>query len=168
MNLYKIPAISDRDKPLYKGVLGTDVYSNLDISGGTYTDNTGKQVAFDGIVIDTVLFNVSQSKNILKTNIQGSDNGTVKEYIGMGDYNIDISLIITGDNGVHPFNKVAQLKRIFDAPMALKVNSYYLNNLGIFNIVIENYSFPQDMGGYSQQQVSIQAVSDSPVILQIQ
>jgi len=33
--------------------------------------------------------------------------------------------------------------------------------------VIEAYSFPQEAGGYSQQNVSIQAVSDLPVVLQL-
>lgn len=166
-NNYNVPKGIDRDKPLYKGELGTDVYSNLDISGVTYTSNTGAQTTIQGITLDTVLFNVSQSKNVLKTNIQGSDGGTVKEYIGQGDYNVDIALIVTGANGVYPFDTVAQLKRLLDAPVALKVNSYYLNNLGIYNIVIENYNFPQEPGGYSQQPVNIQAVSDLPVVLQI-
>lgn len=167
MSKYQSPQAVQRDSPLYKGELGTDVYSNLDISGGNYTDNKGVQTTFQGITLDTVLFNVSQSKNILKTNIQGSDGGTVKEYIGQGDYNIDIALIITGANGLHPFDTVAQLKRILDAPVALKVNSFYLNNLGIYNIVIESYSLPQEAGGWSQQNVSIQAVSDLPVVLQL-
>lgn len=164
---YNVPKGLDRDKPLYKGSLGTDIYSNLDLSGVTYTDNKGVQTTIQGIILNTVLFHVSQSKNVLKTNIQGSDGGTVKEYIGQGDYDINISLIVEGQNGIYPFDTVAQIKRLLDAPVSLKINSYYLNNLGIYNIVIEGYEFPQEMGGYSQQIIQIKAVSDLPVVLQI-
>lgn len=162
----KVPPAKQQDKPLYKGELGNGVYSNLDISSGQWTDNSGKVIQFDGITLDTVLFVVNQSKNIIKTAIQGR-NGTVKEYIADGDYEIQISGIITGSNNLYPQDVVDQLKRILDAPVALRVNSYYLNALAISNIVVESYTIPQEPGGRSQQGFSINCVSDIAVILQI-
>lgn len=166
---FNMPPEYQRDAPLYKGALNTPVMSNLDISPGSYTDNSGRRIEFSGITIDTVLFTMQLNKNIITVNVQGSDNGSIKEYIGMNDYSIGISLIIaSGQNGVYPYDEVNQLKAIIDAPVALKINSRYLNNLGIYNIVITGATFPQEMGGYSQQTVNIDALSDAPTEIIIQ
>lgn len=155
-----------RDIAIRSSELGTAVMSDLDIQGGSYTDEAGVQRGFTAMQSDTVLFNVTMSKNIITTSIMGR-SGTVKEYISDGDYQIKIQGILTGKNGVHPADKKAQLKAILDAPIALNINSKYLNDLGIYSIVVTEYEFPQEMGGYSQQVFSITAISDLPVILNI-
>jgi Domain of unknown function (DUF6046) len=168
INLFQnqVPPSGQLDKPLYYGDLGTPIFSNLEIQGGSYTDEFGKQVTFAGITIDTILYTVNQSKEIVKTIMQGRP-GSVKEYICDGDYNILISGIITGGNGLHPYDAVSQLKAILDAPVALNINSKYLQNLGIYSIVVEDYTIGQSVGSMGQQPFNITAVSDVPVILQI-
>jgi Domain of unknown function (DUF6046) len=155
-----------RDAPLRISELGTPVMSDLNIQQGGYTDESGVKREFIGLQEDTVLFTVSMSKNIITTSIMGR-SGTVKEYISDGDYQINIQGILTGKNGVHPSAKKAQLKAVLDAPIALNINSRYLNDLGIYSIVVTGYEFPQVMGGYSQQVFSINAISDLPVILDL-
>lgn len=160
----RLPAPHVQDAPLYRGPMGTPVFSNLDLSGGSYTDNDGVTHRFIGVKIDTVLFIVNNSKNIVKTAVQGL-NGTIKEYISDGDAQISIKGIIVGGYNKYPFDEVQILQALLDAPVPIGVNSYYLNNFGIYNIVIESFAFPQNMGSYSQQPFEINAISDAPAEL---
>jgi|GEM_PF-1140218 hypothetical protein len=157
-----------KDAPLRTSVLGTPIYTDLTLQYCSYTDNiTGQTVSVDDdIVLDTVLLTVSQPIKVIKTEIQGRD-GTVKEYIGKGDAEITINGIITGTNGVYPRDDVSELKKWLDAPISKGVLSWWLQNLGIHNIVVNSYSIPQVQGGYSYQMFSISASSDAPVELRI-
>lgn len=160
----KIDKTTVADAPLYRGPLGTPVVSDVVFPAGNYTSNTGQLVTFSEVKLMTVLLTVDQAKKIIKTEIQGRD-GTVKEYIGMGDYDISIDGILTGGNGHYPVDEVQALKRVLDAPIPLKIVSRYLHNLDVFNVVVESYNFPQTAGGYSQQPYSIKCISDAPVEL---
>ena len=155
---------AERDKPLYVGNLGTPVYTNIEFQAGKYKDENGREVTFDALRIDTVLLTVSQSKNIVKTEIQGR-NGTVKEYIGMSDYNISIQGIITGTNGVYPIDEVSNLKKILKASVPVAVNSWYLQNLDIDTVVVNDFTINQVAGGYSYQPFTITCLSDAPIEL---
>lgn len=162
----RIPAATPRDQKLYESILGTPVITDLTIKGGTYTDENGRLVTFQDIILVTVLITVSQSKRIIITDIQGRD-GSVKEYIGMDDYQVTINGILTGGNGRYPIEDVSILKEICKAPISLQVISRHLQNLDIFNIVIKDFVFDQEPGGYSQQVFSLFCLSDIPVELLI-
>lgn len=163
----KIPQTNNTDPVLYQSPISTPVYTDITFESVTYKDFvSGKTITTQKQTYITVLINVSQAKKIIKTEIQGR-NGTVKEYIGMDDYGITINGIIAGPNGSYPKAIMLQLKKIIDAPVPIPVTSTYLNNLGIFNIVVESYSFDQEPGGYSKQNFTISAISDLPVELQI-
>lgn len=167
-NPQKPDNIVQSDDPLYIGSqMGTPVYSDLDISGGKWTDTDGTEHQYPAIKCETVLFVVNQAKNIIKTPIAGRD-GTVKEYIAKGDYVISINGTLSGGNDRHPFDLVNDLRRALDAPIALEVNSWFLNRLGIYQIIIEDYNLAQQAGRYSQQDFQINAISDTPVILRVQ
>jgi hypothetical protein len=153
------------DYPIATSSLGTPVYTNLVFKGGSYTNSAGKQSTFADVELQTVLLQVSQAKKIIKTEIQGRD-GTVKEYIGMDDYHISVNAIINGSNGYYPAEDVSTLKQILDAPVTIDVACNYLLMLGIKSIVVESYAFEQQAGMYSQQKVSINCISDTPIILQ--
>lgn len=162
----KVPQNYTPDEPVAISQLGTPVYSNLDIQGGTYTDNDNNTINYPSITLDAVLFVVTQSKNIVITNVQGR-NGSIKEYISDDDYNITITGIIAGQNNVYPKTEVLALKKILDSPVAINVNSWFLNQFGVHSIVVKDYNFNQEAGRNSQQAFSISAISDIPVILQI-
>lgn len=150
------------------GPLGNYVFSNLEIVGGSYTDNeTGDTMTYPPLTINTILFNVNRTKNIITTPIQGRDS-VVKEYISNGDFDINITGILTSNqNGVFPEDDFTALIQILKAPVALEVNSWYLNSLGIFNIVVSSFSLPQESGSYSQVPFSLSCLSDPPVELKI-
>lgn len=163
----KIATPPAKDAELYKSALGTPVVIDLTFQSVTYTDfNTNQTKTTDKITFITVLCTVSQTKRIVMTEIQGFD-GTVNEYIGMGNYQISINGIITGANGVRPLAEILSLKKMLDAPVAIPIESSFLNNLGIYNIVVNDYTLPQEPGGWSKQDFSINAISEKPLELQI-
>lgn len=180
-----------KDDVLGLSKLGTPVYTDLTLMGCEYTDNiTGRTVTLPNdryrtgssrepvagndnqlggnfyMNLESILITVTQPIRVVKTEIQGR-NGTVKEYIGADDAKITINGIITGNNGVYPRDEVQRLKRWLDAPVAKEIIAWWMGNLGIDSLVIENYEIPQVQGGYSYQMFTIDAVSDLPVQLKI-
>ena len=154
------------DKSLYLSPLGTPVVSDLTLVGTTYMDHKGKSVTFDSMTFALVLINVNQSKRIVTTEIDGMD-GTIKEYIGMDDYQVSINGILNGPNGSYPISAVNSLHQLCKAGVPVDVVSRYLQNLDIHQIVIKDFSYDQEPGGYSKQNFSIQAISDVPVMLKM-
>lgn len=158
-----------RDSPLpYRSVLNTPVYTNIEFLPGKYETSTkgvfkefgsAAEGSPDRLRYDAVLITVSQAKKIIKTEIQGRD-GTVKEYIGMDDYQVSVNGIICGRNGVRPMQEVAGLKKMLDAPIAIEVASAYLQNLGIHFLVVDSYELGEQEGSYSYQPFSINFISD--------
>ena len=155
------------DNKLYDSPLGTPVFADVTLRGGTYVDNiTGNTVKFDELQYAAVILTVSFTSRIIKTEIQGR-NGTVKEYIGEDDAKVTIQGVICGSNGVYPAEDVARLNEWRRAPVAKSVTSKFLQNLGIDNLVVESFDVPQIAGGYSYQTFTIQCISDLPVELKI-
>ena len=160
-------AYKEGDAPLHTSVLGTPVFADLTLKGGSYVDNiTGKEITFKDIQFDAVLITVDFSARIVKTEIQGRD-GTVKEYIGQDDAKVAIQGVICGWNGHYPALEASQLNAWCKAPIAKAAVSTFLQNLGIQSLVVEDFSFPQMAGGYSYQTFSINCISDIPVELKI-
>jgi len=154
-----------RDKEVSISKLGTPVFSNLSVQGSSYTKN-GQTFNFDNLQIDTVLFQVTNKKNIVSTAVQGRD-GTIKEYISDGDADINIKGVLTAPNNTFPLDEFRALIKTMKAPVPLKVNSWYLNELGIYNIVVTEFDLIQEPGKYSQQAFNIMALSDTPIELNI-
>ena len=161
----KINQADDRDPELYKSTLGTPVVIDLTFQSVTFTQN--RQVTTDQVRVETVLCTVSRPTIIVKTQIQGR-NGTVKEYISKDDFQVSINGIITGQNGQYPEAEALAVQRMAEAPVSIPVVSRFLNGMGIYNIVVTDYSMPQNAGGISRQDFSINAISDEPLELQIQ
>jgi hypothetical protein len=163
----KINQADDRDASLYKSALGTPVIIDLSFKSVSYTDFlSNKIIQTDDITLQTVLCTISRPTSIVKTQIQGKA-GSVKEYISKDDYAITINGIIPGQNGQYPQSEVISLHEMLEAPVAIPVVSRFLNAIGIFNIVVEDYAMPQTAGGISKQEFTINAVSDEPLELQI-
>jgi hypothetical protein len=108
--------------------LGTVVYSNLIFNAGKIIEAGVVVDQWEDFRIDDALFVVNQSKKIITTEIQGKD-GTIKEYIGMDDFQIQITGRISGDYNVYEKDKVKTLKRILSAGQPLAITSWYLQNL---------------------------------------
>lgn len=163
----------DNNKPNYQieqytsptfansSTFGTPVFGELEM----YKNEDGIK---KGVYLDCVLYEISQSKNIVKTAIQGR-NGTIKEYIGDGDYQINIKGVLASDNPQeYPENSVIQLLNILKFAGALEVKSYLLNEIfSINNIVVEGFKMDRTAGFMNIQTFEINSVSDAPVELRL-
>lgn len=147
------------DNPIAVSYLGTPVYSNLvflptsDIS--------------DRLRIDTVLMEVDQTKNIVKTDIQGR-NGTVKEYISDGDYMVTIrGVIVSPYPNVFPREDIDLLIKYCQVTEQLPVSSFFLDLFGITDIVIDRYKISEKLGSRNEVPFEIMALSDYPIEFQL-
>lgn len=163
--------------PDRQSYFGTPVFSNLEIPAGKYKTLDGNVIEFDGIRVDAVLFNVTQTKNIIKTPIQGR-NGTIKEYISDGDYFISADGVIVGEtdqsgrnftvkagDGIFPENDFRKLVEILKCPEPIEIVSEFLDFFEIRNVVIESAAFDQTSGDRSRQVFSLKMISDTPIEL---
>ena len=147
--------------------LGTPVMQNIIFKSVTYTDFILKQKrTTPDLVLINFLLHVNQAKKIVETEIQGLD-GTVKEYIGLGDYNVTINGLIVAANGQSIASDLYNLMTQLKARVAIPVECDYLNNLGISTLVVKEFDLEQEAGGYSKQAFTIQCLSDKDVVLQI-
>jgi hypothetical protein len=156
---------NEYDKSLSQSYLGTPVFSNLIIEGGSY-ESGGRTISYEGIVIDTVLFEISQVKNIVKTSIEGRD-GTVKEYISDGDYDVKIKGALVSKSNQYPKQEMDVLVQILKAKTALNVTSDFLRIFSIHSLVIESYAVPQSEGFLNTQGFELSCISDAPVELKL-
>ena len=153
------------DAALKNSFFGTPVWGNLKFPAGNYETLDGEIIEFEGIEIDEVLISVSMQKNVVTTAIMGR-NGTVKEYVSDGDYSITIQgALASNENDNYPVAKFASLLEILKAPVSVKVESEFLAQFDIDEIVIVNYDFPQSEGFRDLQYFGISAVSDEPIEL---
>lgn len=116
------------------------------------------------LVMNDAVAAISRKKNIVTTELVGMD-GTVKEYISDGDYQINIAVGVQAiENGVivdkYPEEGIMALRKFFDEKAAIYVSSRFLELFDIDRIVITNFSVSQATES-NYQPVSISALSDA-------
>lgn len=158
------------DIPIGVSIFGTLVFDNLVIPDGRYTQLSPlgeiEVVGYSGITIDTIVFEASQQKNIVKTEIAGRD-GAVKEYISSNDTAITMrGAIVNSFNLAYPRTEVANFINILKIPQQIRVESKFLNDiLGFEFITIENWNLVTTPGMRNVQAFTLTAVNDvSPEI----
>jgi hypothetical protein len=145
---------------------GTPVMDRLEIPEGTYIDLEGNEISFAGIIINTIVFEASKGKNIVKTAIQGR-NGKVKEYVSDDDFQINARGFISNKDNVIPLDDLRTFREIMEVPQQIEVISQYLNEvLEVNQIVVENFSMPQQLGVRNELPFTFQASSDVPLDLE--
>lgn len=103
---------------------------------------------------------LSRAKNIIRTALQGR-NGTVKEYISMGDWQIILrGFIINYDQDLYPEVAVSQLNQVFELNRSVVLNSRQLSLVGIRQVVVEDIRFPSLEGYSNVQPFELQLLSD--------
>lgn len=161
---YLINSGAKQDEPVaVSKMLGTPIYSNIIFNKGKILDNNGIEIDFwEDFYIEDCLIIVSQTKKIIVTEIQGRD-GTVKEYIGLDDFQITINGRLNGAYGVNPKEDTKTLHKILSSGAPLAVTNWFLQNLDINDIVVQSFEIPQIEGKYSTQFFTITAMSDRVV-----
>ena len=157
--------------------LGTPIFDPFKFQGGQFIEFglTGPPQPFDELIIPSAIIEVSQSKNIITTAIQGR-NGTVKEFVSDGDFSITLTGVIVGKNeggkvkgigNVYPFDDVQKLITICKIPAPISVTSSFLDKIfSISQVVITDYSIPQKEASRNMQPFQISMLSDVPIELE--
>lgn len=149
----------------YKSSLGTPVYTDLYISGASYTDENGTY-SFTTIREPSALMKVSRKKNIIWTKINGL-NSEIPEYIGAENFEIDVELKINGSNLLYPQAKVQNILTMLNSNQVLSIHSWYLNQFPnpITTVVICDEDEPQVMGDLNNQVIKFKMKAVKPLIL---
>ena len=124
----------------------------------------------EGLLIDNVIIDVTQNKQIVTTEISGFNSGTVKEYINKGDYAINIrGFFATKNPDEAPLVDSSILTSYCSAPVTLSITNTFLNRIfNVNNIVITNLSMSQQVGIRNMQYFEISTLSDNPFDLKQQ
>lgn len=150
------------DESVKSAQLGTPVVDQVILK--TAIDSTADSDVFK---FDSVLVTVTQTKNIVKTPIQGR-NGTVKEYISDGDYDISVKgIIVSTYSERSPREAIEQLVSLLKLPNEIVIECDYLAIFGISYVVVENFNFSQVEGSINQIQMDLKLISDQPVELKL-
>lgn len=145
-------------------IYGSLEFGNVEPDGSNeYTGIDGNTYTFSNIIFPIAIVQAVQPKRIVKTDIQGLD-GSIKEYIGMGDWDVTINAIVNMPADQAPIDFLNAINEIIKAPVPIPVTNYYLNNLGITYLVIEDVNLSQVEGEYSNQSIVITACSDVPLL----
>lgn len=175
--IFQSTAWRELKEALYKGKMGKPLeasHSNFSVSMGPERIFMPSEVidvvrfTESGIELNDCVITVQQSKNIIKTPIQGR-NGTVKEYISDGDYQVTLKGRISSNQPeVFPSSEVSNLVNLLQVPDALDIESEYLRECyGVTVLVVESYNMQRKEGMSSEQEYEIKGVSHQPVELTI-
>lgn len=146
-----------------KSYLGTPILSFIEFPEGSYETLNGEVINFDGIKINEVLLSLTQTKNIITTQIQGR-NGTVKEYVSDGDFIISVTGMAVNQKNAFPEAAINALKEICKVPDTLVINCPFLQYFGITAGVITDYTFSEKQGSRNVIDFSISIISDTPPV----
>lgn len=138
--------------------LGTPVWSDVIL----HQQNKSE---IEGVQLTWCLTTVQQTKNIVKTAIQGR-NGTVKEYISDGDYQVTLrGAIARTFQSNYPLEEMRQFLQLLKDNQALKVVSPFLLLYDIHELVVEDYTMGQEEGKQNMQRFEIKCLSNDPLLL---
>ena len=107
---------------------------------------------------------MTRTKQITTTQVVGMQ-GTVKEYISNGDYDINIVVGLQGTADgkladVYPVDALRELRKYLEVDKPLQVQSAFFDVFDINRIVIRSVSITQDTAS-NYQELEISALSDN-------
>jgi hypothetical protein len=146
------------------GLLGLPLFCKV-----IFSDVHGPNGGAAGLELLDPILTVAQPQVVLQTTIAGR-NGTVKEYIGQGDFAVTIQALLATDpysenRFAYPLQQVQAVRDLVAVGVALPVSGFLLDTYGIKNLVVLNVTY-QALPGYTNlQAVELQCVSDEPIEL---
>ena len=116
------------------------------------------------LLLPDAVVSLTRTKQITTTQVVGME-GTVKEYISNGDYELTIQVGIQGTAegrlaDVYPEYALRELRRYLDVNKPIEVQSVFLDIYEINRLVIKSFSITQ-MTESNYQELSITALSDN-------
>jgi hypothetical protein len=149
------------------GQLGNSVYDGLILKVAIDTAVGLPLTSKEYAKFESVIITVNQDKNIVRTPIQGR-NGTVKEYISDGDFDINITGLIVSKNPFDaPLEDMENIIEMLKLPNEIVIISDYLALFKIQYAVVHSSKFNQIEGSQNQIQMDIRLLSDEPIELKL-
>lgn len=140
---------------------GHAIFMPLQFDPVSYEDGNGNTVSLNGLYIPCAICEFTMTKNIVKTTIASKKfRGTVKEFVGEGDWQVSIKGMLVGEGMAYPEDDFKKLKQYLSCPKEFGVTHDICTMLGIYYIVIETPSITNKQGFENMQPFSISAVSD--------
>lgn len=148
------------------GMLGLPVWDTVTLIAEPYTTDDGLVISTPtGLNLEIALIEISNDRNIVKTKIAGA-NGTIKEYMSDGDFNINIKgSLVSKYSNMPPIDELNTLNIIIKHPEALTVRSNFLDYFDIQKLVIEKPFVKQREGMRNVIDFELQCVSDYKYVL---
>lgn len=177
--LYRLsPSQVNSQVPSWAGHGGTPATSGITIPvtdrsywEGRYvlTEITLRKEDGETLTINDATVNISREKHMVRTTLVGLD-GTIKEYIANGDYDIGITVGITAvdDEGQivdeYPSEGIRKVREFLEENKAIEVTSVFFEIFGIDRMVITRFSLNQDTHS-NRQVIDIKALSDEDYVI---
>ena len=156
-------------------MLGTPVFDTITFYGnGTNGDisyydlQQQKTVTVPKMTLDIALITVNKNITISKTNVQGA-NGSVKQYINLDDYDIEIKCIVTSEiPDTSPDEQIRQIHKITSATCEINVASNFLTLFVITCIVFNGQQpFTQDESARDVKKFTLNCLSETPFSIKV-
>jgi len=156
-------------------LLNSLVYDTVTFMGSgngdiTYYDlASGQPKTAPKMQIPIALCTVTKNIKVVATEIAGR-NGSVKQYINTGDYDVVIrGIFTTGVSDKYPTSAMKDLQKITDASSEVKVASTFLQLFGINYLVFTKCEFDQaDDEGRDIQKFTLTCISETPFAIDAQ
>jgi len=148
--------------PIGLSVLGTPIFDDVTFPKGLYFDNDSNEINYAEIKLQTVKVTVTQAKKIVNNYIAGRD-GSVKEFISMDDYTINVSGKINELTPLMPADQLIELSKVKNAPNSIPVICKFLNVcFNIHDVIITSLTVNTIQGCMNEVDFSMDMVSDAP------
>jgi len=147
--------------------IGTPIISNVVLIAPQYNNEQQQRDApfddLDRVELNHVLVSVRQAKQIVKTQVEGL-NGSIKEYISLGDYEITINgnIVNEEDSQASPKQRLNDLRRFLDYNDAIEISNKLLNSFDIRSVVVMDYVVNEQAGTTHVYPIRIRLISDTP------
>lgn len=143
--------------------LGTPLQTQI-ILKKTIGTVAGPGTSGDGwAIFQTAIAKVEQPRNIVRTPINGLD-GTVKEYISNGDYEIDIiGEMVSPYPDTAPHDDIRNINNLITLPNEIIIVSDFIACFSISYCVVARAAVSQKIGSRNSLQFNMTLWSDSPI-----
>ena len=144
------------------GLFGLPIWDTVTVISPNYTDNKGNNVPSQSLTLDIALIEVNNDRNIVRTAVAGR-NGTVKEYMSDGDYEVNIKgMLVSEYSHLPPAELLKAWRFITTCPEAVDIESNFLDYMEIYTVVINRPNIKQIEGARNAVSFELDCYSDTP------
>ena len=166
-----LPEVSEQLCPLDVSLPEVSKFEKNDwLSVPTLTELTLRYGGDGGpkIILKECICLVTLEKNIVQTALQGRD-GTIKEYISNGDFQVEIAAAISSEKGDYPKEELKKLMGMLQINESIDVSrdNDFLNLFGINSLIVKSYGFNQETHS-NRQTFTICCLSDTAYEIKLQ